>query len=166
MSDWAGTLPTDLVPGVAPPGTDFTTILAAIGGLTDAWSSYTPTWTAAGTAVALGNGVLTGKYLRSGKFVAVRIVLVPGTTTTFGTSAYRFALPYVPKADSLLAALVHDTSASQRWGGVAHIFTNLASGDNMRIIVTDASGGLTGTAPFTMATSDRIVLEGIFETDT
>lgn len=59
-----------------------------------AWTSYTPAWTSSGVAPVLGNGTLTGQYFRVGKTAHVRIRLVPGTTTTFGTGNYYFSTPF------------------------------------------------------------------------
>lgn len=59
-----------------------------------AMSTYTPTWTAAGTP-AIGNGSLAGYYLQVGKMVDFKIGLVIGTTTTSGTAGnqWTFSLP-------------------------------------------------------------------------
>ncbi len=58
-----------------------------------AWQSYSPVWTAAGTAPALGNGTLSGNYVQVGKTIHYRIFWKAGSTTTFGTQAWRFSLP-------------------------------------------------------------------------
>ena len=57
------------------------------------WTSYTPVWTAAGTACALGNGTITGAFRRRGDVVDWRVILTPGSTTTFGTGTYSITLP-------------------------------------------------------------------------
>jgi hypothetical protein len=69
------------------------TNLQAGTGTSWAWQAYTPTWTAAGTAPSLGNGTLTGAYTQIGKTVHFRLKFVAGSTTTFGTSGWRFTLP-------------------------------------------------------------------------
>jgi hypothetical protein len=68
-------------------------------GLGAAWTSFTPTWTALGTSPALGNGTLTGFYTQIGKLVSFRVRFVAGSTTTFGTSQWNFALPVTANAD-------------------------------------------------------------------
>lgn len=63
-------------------------------GIQAAWSTYTPTWSSTGTAPVLGNGTLTGRYLRIGKTLAgCEIILTLGSTSTVGTGAYSFSLP-------------------------------------------------------------------------
>ncbi|MFI6440472.1 hypothetical protein [Streptomyces sp. NPDC050759] len=58
-----------------------------------AWNTYTPTWTAATTAPAIGNGTLTGKYAVVGKVCHFTALVAFGSTTTFGSGAYSFGLP-------------------------------------------------------------------------
>lgn len=68
-------------------------LVTSVGNITGAWTSYTPTWTSAGTAPAIGNGTLTGRYRLVGKTVDVVMSLVAGSTTTFGTSEWYLSLP-------------------------------------------------------------------------
>lgn len=65
----------------------------AIGNTLGAWTTYTPTWTSSGTQPAIGNGTLTGRYAKIGKWVTVQVVLNCGTTTTYGTGNYYVSLP-------------------------------------------------------------------------
>jgi len=59
-----------------------------------AWTTYTPTWTCSGTAPAIGNGTLSGRYQRLfGRTYLVQIYLLAGSTTTFGTGVWSFATP-------------------------------------------------------------------------
>ena len=59
----------------------------------EAWTTYTPTWAASGTAPAIGNGFIGGWYKRIGQVVHFRIRVNPGTTTTFGTGTWSFTVP-------------------------------------------------------------------------
>jgi hypothetical protein len=63
---------------------------AAVGAT---WTLYTPTWTGATTNPVLGNGTLSGAWTKHGKTITVRVNLKPGSTTTYGSGAWRFALP-------------------------------------------------------------------------
>lgn len=56
-------------------------------------NNFTPSWTAAGTAPSLGNGSITGKWHRNGKWMDVDIYMSFGSTTTKGTSDWYFSLP-------------------------------------------------------------------------
>lgn len=134
-----------------------------LGGLVDAWTAYTPVWSASTTAPVLNNGTITGAWRQVGRTVDVRIALTMGSTTTFGTGNYRLSLPVAPKSNSLLSCYCDDSSASQRWAGQARIIAELATGDNMRIAATAGTSVVTNTAPFTWAASDVLVLTGTFE---
>lgn len=57
------------------------------------WIGYTPVWTTAGTAPALGNGSLAGRYRLIGRTMFLSIALTIGTTTTTGTGVWAFSLP-------------------------------------------------------------------------
>src|SRR5262245_308636 len=63
-------------------------------------TDYTPTWSATGTAPSLGNGSIQGKYWRLGRLVLYRLVFTAGSTTTFGSGAWLFTLPFTA-ADAL-----------------------------------------------------------------
>lgn len=66
--------------------TDLTPVLSA-------WTTYTPTWTSNGTAPAIGNGTLSGRYVRLGKVGFAVIQMIIGSTTTVGTLFYAWGLP-------------------------------------------------------------------------
>jgi hypothetical protein len=56
--------------------------------------AYSVAWScASGPAPVVGNGTLTGRYLRVGTFVWVNIHLAFGSTTTGGTGGWLFSLP-------------------------------------------------------------------------
>ncbi|WP_217427671.1 glycosyl hydrolase family 28-related protein, partial [Pseudomonas aeruginosa] len=58
--------------------------------------TYTPTWTQSTAKPSIGNGTLTGNFVRSGHMCHLQLELIAGSTTTFGdsASAYRFSLPF------------------------------------------------------------------------
>ena len=74
---------------------------AAIAGskIAFAYTAYTPTWTASGTAPAIGNAVVASRYLLVGKMVHAYGKIQFGSTSTFGTGAYQFALPVAASAN-------------------------------------------------------------------
>ncbi len=93
--------PTELVDVNAHLNANFDkidTLAGAIGG--GAWQSYAPGWAASVTQPAIGNGVLTGRFLQVGKTVDVLVVLSWGSTTAAGNGQYTFTLPpgMVPRA--------------------------------------------------------------------
>ncbi|MET7739614.1 hypothetical protein [Streptomyces sp. NPDC005385] len=77
-------------------GTDLTvtgTFAGASNVNTGGWTSYTPTWTGSTTNPVLNNGVLVGRYQRTGRTITCHVNLIPGSTTTYGSGNYNFALP-------------------------------------------------------------------------
>ena len=62
--------------------------------------TYTPVWTTSGTAPALGNGSLTGRFYRYDKFVFFSVAFVAGSTTTFGTGNFMFSTPTAVAANN------------------------------------------------------------------
>src|SRR5436190_22617961 len=57
------------------------------------WVQYTPAWTSTGSAPSIGNGVLLGRYRRSGTTLHLQQRLVIGSTTTVGSGNVRLGIP-------------------------------------------------------------------------
>lgn len=94
---------------------------------------FTPVWNqSSGTQPALGNGTLTGYYLRNGAVCSVSIRLVIGSTTTTGNAAsgYQFSLPFIANASSGFdqripnAASIYDASAVADFNATVSISSN------------------------------------------
>jgi hypothetical protein len=130
-------------------------------------TTYNPVWTASGTAPALGNGSLTGKYQIRGKMVLCMIQFTPGTTTTYGTGNWAFSLPFPASND-----------AGDGWLGPCHIRKTatanyerfaqiLAGGTTITnfITLTEASNvsNLTKDLPWTWAHDGAIYLQVEYE---
>lgn len=139
--------------------------LKAIG---DAWTSYTPAWTASTTNPVIGNGTITGKKIEAGKLTLFRVRILMGTTTTYGSGTYSIGLPSVPAAGAsyeLFNGYAIDTSAGARYalrpfavGSVASTFLwcdSTTAGNPVR--------GVTATVPFTLASTDEIIVTGFYE---
>jgi hypothetical protein len=94
---FTGTIPTISAGDTTTVPTNLATYRDALKGASEAWTSYTPTWTAASVNPVLNNGSFTGSaYARINKLVIFRIVLTMGSTTTYGTGAWRLTLPVTP----------------------------------------------------------------------
>lgn len=57
------------------------------------WWTYAPGWWSSATQPSIGNGSITGKFLRSGRECSVHIALIAGSTTTYGSGQYYFSTP-------------------------------------------------------------------------
>ncbi len=126
-----------------------------------AWTSYTPTWTAATTNPSLGNGTLVGAYKAIGKTVHFRLRMVAGSTTTFGSGLWAFTLPsgYSVASAQAAGAIIVNAAATARYPGGAYL--TVSGGVNR--VVCDGSSGLNATQPFTWNTSCQVVVGGVYE---
>lgn len=123
---------------------------------TDAWLPYTPTWTP-GT---LGNGTLTGAYMKVGRTVHFRIHLTWGSTTTAPAGVFIFTLPTAAVAVTWVGgARIIDASPSAQY--YRHAFVN--SGNQIALAAEAASTFVQATVPITFATSDQILISGTYE---
>ncbi len=171
MSNFTATLPS-WPAGHIILDTEASAVLAGLTAVTDAWTSLTPlttpalVWSTTGTAPAIGNGTISGAYKQIGKTVYYRGSVIMGTTTTFGTGAFRVNFPVAPASfagsnQTLVgSALVYDDSAATEWA--ASIFND--SSTTMRIAVQASAGGIDGTHPqAAWAAVDRFAWSVIYE---
>ncbi len=118
--------------------------------------TYTPTWTQTSATPAIGNGTLTGNYVRAGHMCHVQIELVAGSTTTFGDAAsgYRFSLPF-PGHLSFnqrgFPVRIYDTSAGADFTGWASI----GAGQDY-ITISVGAQQVRATSPMTWANGDTL----------
>lgn len=137
--------------------TDITPVISA-------WTAYTPTWGSSGSAPALGNGTISGRFMQFGKLGFYDGVLTTGGTSTYGTGTYTFTLPAGWTAANTANAVVgecrlFDTSATTRYVGVVVLDTTTT----IAISTNAAATNVSGTVPFTFATTDIIRWSGVME---
>lgn len=142
---------------------------ASLNGVGATSIAYTPTWTAATTNPVLGNGVLTGKYMRVNKLVMASIFLQIGSTTTMGSGVYYFSFPVSASTPTNYGpingnGLFYDANVTGGYNlqpaGVANasIFRVLAFSNS-----TQTLSPMSNTVPVTPATGDEIYLNIIYE---
>ncbi|MCX5114588.1 hypothetical protein OOK13_40220 [Streptomyces sp. NBC_00378] len=135
----------------------------------DTWTGWTPTWTAATTNPALGNGSMTGRYMKWGRTCMVNLELTMGSTTTYGAGVWSFSLPF-----TAASAVGSRVGMAQALGG-----SNRAAG---QLIVAPAATTLTcffpastsvsflsnngATNPFTWAATHQLRASFTYETAT
>jgi hypothetical protein len=133
-----------------------------------AWQTYAPTWTTSGTAPAIGNGSISGRYVQFGKTVHFKILFTAGTTTTFGTGTWSFSLPVVNSANTLEQDIVGRVNpGGQAYPAIGTIFANntvvgvqsVTSQTDTRVTGVDS----THPATWTATSSNVIVLSGTYE---
>lgn len=123
--------------------------------------SYTPTWTAASVNPTLGNGSLSGQYVKTGKRVDFTFVLSIGSTTTLGTGVWYFSLPAIPSTVFRWQAV-----GSCLVSGVANyvlVGTTLDDGTARLILTSDNSGNNVGPAiPAAWTTGSNLYVSGTY----
>ena len=122
------------------------------------WTSYTPTWTATGGTPTIGNGTLTGDYIKTGQICHVRVTLTFGSTTSVsGTTVWQFSLPFTAVGPVAGSFTFYDASAAMQSGQ-----TLRDSGGNTILAQTGASAYIGATSPVTWATGDYGLLTATY----
>lgn len=101
-------------------------------------TAFNPSWTAAGSAPAIGNGTLSGSYVQIGKMVFATIYLFFGSTTTSGSGAWFFGLPMNARSAYSLAG------NCMAYGNDTGVNTYTAIGtleDATKIVIPNSGGG-------------------------
>ncbi|MFE4701470.1 hypothetical protein ACFRIC_30850 [Streptomyces sp. NPDC056738] len=133
-----------------------------------AWTTYVPTWTSSGTAPALGNGTMVGRYMKIGRTVICHINMTTGSTSTYGTGNYNWSLPFTAaNAGASIVGTAHLLGVD-RWAGEIVISPNASncsafmssSGTNTKIDF------MTAARPETLASGAQIRLTFIYESAT
>lgn len=129
---------------------------------TTGWVSYTPAWTAS-VNPAIGDGTLEGWWRRVGDSMEIRVRMVAGSTTTFGTGDWSLGVPAgftvdstkITDADACGSGLAYDSDGTLRnLLGILADATNsafTAVGDGQTVQVQSSS-------PFTWASGDSLTL--------
>lgn len=132
----------------------------------DAWTSYTPTWTALSTNPTLGNGTLTGYYIQLGKTVFFRIQLAFGSTTTAGNGNWSLTLPTTqnhPNLSPIGNVMVSDASTATYSFGTAVTTISALGGGADKFISYVGSNPIGSGSPWAWATGDSYSITGTYE---
>lgn len=130
-------------------------------------TSYTPVWASSGTAPAIGNGTLVGRYKLVGKRCTATFRLTAGSGTTYGTGVYNFSLPVQAGSamDWIGRAFIGDSSVGAAGYSQGTAFIG-ASGTAMNLYAGNVGGSsqVGATSPQTFANGDRIWASIDYET--
>ncbi|MFI1524925.1 hypothetical protein [Streptomyces griseus] len=133
----------------------------------DPWTAYTPTWSGATTNPVIGNGTLTGRYMKIGRSCHLRIEMLAGSTTTYGSGGWSLSLPFAAAATGAQIGIAH-THQSQRIQGA---FT-IAPGASVGLAFFPTTGApallswVASTVPVTWASGGRLSIYAEYETAT
>jgi hypothetical protein len=127
-----------------------------------AWQAYTPTWASSGTQPAIGNGVITGRYVQTGKIVRVSVRILMGSTTTYGTGTYSISLPVNAAQVAVGSSYLRDSSA----GSTGHLVGNAVIDPALNVGVINlfnVNAQVAATSPFTWANTDHMSFSVVYE---
>lgn len=93
MTAFTGTIPTIASGDTTTVPTNLAVYRDALKAESEAWTSYTPAWTASSVNPVIGNGTIVGAYQQVNKKVAFSVVITMGSTTTYGTGTYIVTIP-------------------------------------------------------------------------
>lgn len=133
--------------------------LKAVG---DAWTAYTPTWSATVTPPTIGNGTLTGHAMQAGKMVHYRIALTFGSTTTVGSGVYTFTAPVAAKITAHQPAGIaqaFDTSAT----AITMLFARFNNSATQIVCEQAVGTDVTDASPYAWAAGDTLIITGTYE---
>lgn len=121
------------------------------------WQDFVPVWSSSGTQPVLGNGTITGRYVQIGKTVHCRITLVMGSTTTFGTGAYRFSIPVLGGVYHSSGPLVGTGQAGDSGVGSYMLGIRLVDPTVVDFVTTaNPAANVAPSTPFTFGTNDNL----------
>jgi hypothetical protein len=123
-----------------------------------AWTSYTPTWTGATTNPVIGNGTLTGRYIKVGRTCTVSLLLIPGSTTTYGAGTYLFGLPFPAASDVVSCLGSARISGGATWIGHMLVGSSATSANlTFSNTTTDTRGAnMSDSKPETLAAAAQV----------
>lgn len=115
--------------------------------------AYTPTWSSSGTQPVLGNGSVVGSFAIVGKHCFANISFTAGTTSTFGTGQFRFAIPVTSVSQPVGIAYANNGSF---WIGMG--FAD--AGQTVAFLASHAAGAAAGLwsngTPFAWASTNTL----------
>lgn len=125
------------------------------------WEAYAPTWAGSVSNPAIGNGTITASFMKIGETVFVRIRVVMGSTTTFGSGVWSFSLPSTAAdaSNGVGSGRAFDSDANLRY-----VLSAVPLSTTSWAASADAAGGaVSPTSPMTWAQNDVLLLSFFYE---
>lgn len=116
----------------------------------DAWTSYTPTW----TNLTIGNGTTSGAYQKIGRIVHYYGIITWGSTTS-SSDVFRASLPVTAKTTTEKGSIhILDSSTGIFYVGICH----KPATTTLEFYANNTTQALAGNyaTPFTWTTSDSL----------
>lgn len=138
------------------------------------WNTYAVTWSATTTNPAIGNGALSGSYMKVGTTCHIVIMLTIGSTTNKGAGTYRFSLPFTAATitngcPGVLSGTFSRSTVPNHGIGDSPLLNGATTTDQIWFpnpSVPGDSNVWTDTQPWTPATGNVFRLYGTYQTAT
>ena len=130
---------------------------------TNDWATYTPTWTGSSSNPAIGNGTIEGSYVKLGKFIAGRLRITAGSTTTFGGGDYSFGLPVTADGANTAYTPIGNGAAEDTGVALYAGFTYLSTSTAVRVQTPALNANWGKTVPFTFGSGDNFIINFFYE---
>jgi hypothetical protein len=131
------------------------------------WFNYLHGWSSSGTQPDLGNGTSLCRFNIYGRLLAFNSQLIMGSTTTYGTGSYYWALPMPVSANagaSIATFMLYDASVTGRYTRFTNLQNNLVSISALWSSAdANVAANLSPTIPFTWTNGDIYRVSGQYE---
>jgi hypothetical protein len=129
---------------------------AAGGGMT--FTDYTPTY----TNITIGNGTVSARYAKSGKFVYVTWTFTLGSTSSFGNNP-RITLPSTAASTNFVGMSYALDAGSNEINGLTYMASTTQFYFLVQISGYYGISPASATVPWTWGTSDKMILTLAYE---
>lgn len=163
MTTFTGTIPTIASGDTATVPTNLATYRDALKAVSEAWTGWTPTWTASSSSPAIGDGIIGGAYLRVEKWVMFRATIIMGGSTTYGSGGWRLSLPVAPKTDIRWRFLAEALNAGTAQYTCAGVYDGTSGSVAALFLAGNPDSAITSSAPFSWGTGDTLSMQGYYE---
>jgi hypothetical protein len=125
------------------------------------YATFTPTWVGSGSNPSIGNAVTTAGYTQIGKLCVFRFLITTGSSTSYGTGTYTWALPVTAEAAVRSGGncVIFDKNVGTYFGVFDYVSTTTGRAWTGATTLTQVAQ----TAPMTWAEGDEIRVTGFFE---
>jgi hypothetical protein len=131
-----------------------------IDALTDAWTTYTPTFGAGGGSPSIGSGgTITGRYRKLGRTVHASGLIQFGTSPNSGTGGWTISLPFAVASVNNVRHIGSLVMRNDDGGGTGwYVGSCMAAAGATSLLLFGGFQGqqIAGGAPFTIAVNDVI----------
>ena len=139
---------------------------------TATWTVYTPVVTASTTNPTIGNGTISGNYIKFGTFVMGQAKIIAGSTTNRGSGRYRISLPFtgatsVRNYQPVGQVVVKSTTAGTTYYGSVVFNNNDKTKVEMVLYTQNATyaegDAVTESIPAIFSNGDEILINFMYE---